>query len=400
MPELPTRILFLGFATSEVMYERLVTTDRGMPAQTHRFGWSVIEALSCAGADVVPVSVEPASDYPGNTRVLFRRSEFLRGGVQGITAGYLNITGLKHLTRYLSTRRTLSRLLRRGHKFDAVLIHGVHSPLLWAGLRLGRHCEIPVVTILTDPPSIKTPGDGALSRGMKMVDKRLILAALARMRGVVALAPQLAHDFAPGLPYLWMEGIARGLSVRRAGEGHVVPEVIYAGSLNHEYGVLDLVDSLEHSAGHWCLSVYGRGPAEGELAQRARTQPRLRLGGMRDAQQLAEVYGAARLLVNPRPPSAGFTLYSFPSKLLEFMSSGVPVVTTEIPNIPHDYLKHLIIAEAGPMGLARAIDAALERSWEELDGLGAGAREFILETRGIKSQGGRLLGFLASLRSA
>src|SRR5688572_30624752 len=95
-------VLYLGFAIPDDVLERLLATDRGMPVQTHKFGWSVIEAMMFAGIDVEVLSAEPASDYPFNSRIFFRGRRFVTRGVRGTSVPFINLTGLKHVTRYLS----------------------------------------------------------------------------------------------------------------------------------------------------------------------------------------------------------------------------------------------------------------------------------------------------------
>ncbi len=367
-----------------------------MPVQTHRFGWSMARSLRSAGIEVVAFGFLPAADFPHCSRIRFGRERYEQDGVLGTTLPFYNLTGLKHLSRFVSVRRAL-RQWRGGAAFDAVLIHGVHSPLLWAGLNAGKIRGVPVVTVLTDPPSTRTALDNLAATALKVADRRLIGAALARMDGVVALADGLATDFAPGLPTLLMEGIAADpLEFPSSTTRMARHEVVYAGSLNAEYGVLDLLEAVTRSAGQWRLAVYGRGPLEDLVRERARQSARVHFGGMADAQQLQSVYEQARLLVNPRPPNTMIAGYSFPSKILEYMASGTAVLTTRLPGIPADYEPHVTFSEPGAAGLARAIDRALQQP-DVLADIGAGGRDFILTTRGHAAQGERLRGFLQDL---
>ena len=41
--------------------------------------------------------------------------------------------------------------------------------------------------------------------------------------------------------------------------------------------------------------------------------------------------------MNPRSADAEYTKYSFPSKTIEYLATGVPVVMNRLPGIPEEY---------------------------------------------------------------
>ena len=57
--------------------------------------------------------------------------------------------------------------------------------------------------------------------------------------------------------------------------------------------------------------------------------------------------------VNPRPGAADFTRYSFPSKTLEYLDAGKPVLAYRNDGIPPEYDEHLLyISDPGPVAMA------------------------------------------------
>ena len=50
----------------------------------------------------------------------------------------------------------------------------------------------------------------------------------------------------------------------------------------------------------------------------------------------------ADVLVNPRLNEGEYTKYSFPSKTMEYLSTGRPVVCYKLDGIPDEYDKHLM----------------------------------------------------------
>lgn len=393
-------VAFFGFALPDEAFLLAAHSDRSMPIQTHKFGWAVIDAMESSGVRVVPISSAPVRDFPHNRKVVFRGGSFQRDATSGRTVTFVNITGLKHVTRFLSAAR-IGRQVSVEHPVDAILVHGVNSSLLWAAQRMGERLRVPTVVILTDPPSLSTPYDNPVTSWMKRFDKRLILGALRRVSGVVVLAPKLAAELCRDKPWIRMEGIATRLAPNGPPEAESrPPSVVYAGGLHESYGVRDLIDAVALSTSTWNLEIYGRGPMEDEAKQASQDDERIRFGGVLGGQDLISAYQRAALLVNPRKPDADFVEYSFPSKLLEYMASGVPVLTTRLPNIPDDYLEHLVTCDAGASGLAASIDEFMNRAPRERAEMGRRAQEFILATRGKHAQGAKLLQFVQSLRNA
>jgi hypothetical protein len=389
------RVLFVGFALPQREFDEVVATDAGMPIQTQRFGWSVIEALGAAGVEVDVVSAAPVTDYPSNTRVVFRGSRFEAAGTSGTTIAFLNITGLKHLSRFVTATAAVRRLARR-RRYDAILVHGVHSPFIWVAVRAARRSNIPAAVVLTDPPSLPTPFDARASRQLKRLDRHVILTGLARVAGVVALTQDLAQDFAAGRPWLQFEGIARPLGDTTEPREPAHPgAVVYAGGLAADYGVRRLVEAVGLSNGSWVLHVYGAGPLEDEVRSAAAADDRIVLHGLVDSGTLASAYAGASLLVNPRPVDRSFVRYSFPSKLIEYLGTGRAVMTTRLPTIPADYADHLAFCGDTAAEMASEIDDFFD-SGRHRTTTGSG-REFILTTRGVTAQGERLREFLRGL---
>ena len=393
-------VAFFGFALPDELFRLAAYSDRSMPIQTHKFGWAVVDAMESSGVSVVPISAAPVRDFPHNRQVLFRGSAFQRGGTRGRTVSFLNLTGLKHLTRFFSAAH-IGRQVAAERTVDAIFVHGVNSSLLWVAHRMGRRLRIPTVVIITDPPSLTTAYDNRATSWMKKLDRRLILSALGRASGVVVLAPKLAAELCSDKPWILMEGIAnRPPTVRAQMAESWPPSAVYAGGLHESYGVRDLIDAVALSSGTWNLEIYGKGPMEDEVKEASRADERILFGGVLGGQDLTSAYQRAALLVNPRKPDADFVEYSFPSKLLEYMASGVPVLTTRLPNIPDDYLEHLVTCEAGAGGLAASIDEVMKLAPRERAEMGIHAQEFILATRGKHAQGAKLLQFVHSLRNA
>jgi glycosyltransferase involved in cell wall biosynthesis len=103
----------------------------------------------------------------------------------------------------------------------------------------------------------------------------------------------------------------------------------------------------------------------------------------------------ATLLVNPRPTHEEFVKYSFPSKTMEYMSTGTPVLTTKLPGMPEAYYPHVYFIEQETVdGIIDALRKTLAHSDEALFEKGCKARTFVLESRNNVVQAAKILEML------
>jgi glycosyltransferase involved in cell wall biosynthesis len=103
----------------------------------------------------------------------------------------------------------------------------------------------------------------------------------------------------------------------------------------------------------------------------------------------------AMLLVNPRKPSVGLTRYSFPSKTMEYMASGTPMLGYALEGIPEEYYNHMFIPkDLSVDAMTNAINETLSKTPEELRQFGSLAKEFIRNNKESQHQVAKVIRFL------
>lgn len=202
-----------------------------------------------------------------------------------------------------------------------------------------------------------------------------------------------------GKPYVVLEGHADismelnkpSLQVKRK------PRIcLYAGSIHEMYGIKRLVEGfrlakLENTQ----LHIYGAGDFQEELQRIAAEDPSIVYGGLLMPSEVVAKEMEATLLVNPRPTDEEYVKYSFPSKTMEYMSTGTPVLTTMLPGLPKEYHTHVsFIREETAEGIAAALREVLGKSDEALFQMGCQAREFVLKERNNVVQAKKVLDML------
>lgn len=200
-------------------------------------------------------------------------------------------------------------------------------------------------------------------------------------------------------PYVILEGhsdISMREKIPSPDKKAPVRTVFYAGGVSRQYGLADLAEGfLLADIPNTRLEIYGPGDYVKDLQQLAEKDPRVFYGGMLLNTEIVEKEQEAALLVNPRPTHEEFVKYSFPSKTMEYMASGTPVLTTRLPGMPKEYYPYVdFIEEESPAGIAAALKKVLSHSDEELFRKGIAARDFVLKGRNNVVQAKKLLTML------
>ena len=90
----------------------------------------------------------------------------------------------------------------------------------------------------------------------------------------------------------------------------------------------------------------------------------------------------ADLLINPRPTHEEFTRYSFPSKNMEYMATGTPVLTTDLPGMPEEYKQYVyLLKDETEDGVCQALIQIFKEPDKERSEKGKKAKRFVMEKK-------------------
>ena len=123
--------------------------------------------------------------------------------------------------------------------------------------------------------------------------------------------------------------------------------------------------------------------------------PNLEYRGVAPNEEIVAEEMKATLLVNPRPTTEEFTKYSFPSKNMEYMASGTPLLTTKLPGMPEEYHQYVyLFEEESVQGYVNALRKVLSLPADTLYVKGEQAKKFVLQNKNYVAQAQRVLGLL------
>ena len=380
------KIVYVAGCVSEAAYAKLYGNPKSRPVfQAQKYNRLFIEGLS-AHTQVDVVGYPPVDEAAMESGVISVPDETVGNVHYHYIRTYRNSLRRRLHVGFCSFVKCL-KLLDRD---SAVMIDCLNQMSGLGALLASKLRRCRCVGIITDLPEFQ-------GGGLTMALSEFLI---RRSTDYVVLT-QAMNDRVnkKGKPYVVLEGhsditmTARKPSLEKKNGKRIC---LYAGSIHKIYGIQRLVEGFQMAAIPGAeLHIYGIGDYQQELEQIAEGNPSIHYGGLLLPSQVVEKEMEAAVLINPRPSDEKYVRYSFPSKTMEYMSTGTPVLTTALPCIPEEYGPYLyFIQKETAEGIAAALREVLSHSDAELFEKGCRAREFVLEQRNNVVQAAKVLEML------
>lgn len=196
-------------------------------------------------------------------------------------------------------------------------------------------------------------------------------------------------------PYVVIEGmvdVKMNKMLNKIEDKYEEKVIIYAGALYEKYGVKSLIEAfIELKDKDARLWLFGDGDLVNEINTYQEKDSRIKYFGVVPNDHVVREQLKATLLVNPRPSNEEFTKYSFPSKNMEYMASGTPVLTTPLHGMPKEYNDYVYLFEDEAVdGMIKTLTTILSKDKSELHDKGIRAKEFVLKEKNNVVQAGKI----------
>lgn len=310
------------------------------------------------------------------------------GKSKDVNVGFLNLIGIKIISRYYSLKPFVKEWIEINKEEQKVVIAYAMTSEFTAILHYIKKLDKNVLTclIVPDLPQFMNLGksQNIIKKMLKNIGFTFILDKIKSIDTFVLLTSYMSQALKIKKAYVVVEGIStdvfKNLEKTNFETERNTKLILYTGELNEKYGVVDLVESFRKLDYENCkLVICGSGEAE-ELIKKASEQDnRIEYKGLLSRNEVLHLQQNATLLVNPRRNIGEFTKFSFPSKILEYMSSGRPVLAYMLDGMPDEYRDYIyLIEDKSEYGLVHSLKEILSKSEEELNNKGRKAKEFVI----------------------
>lgn len=316
-----------------------------------------------------------------------------------VNVGYCNITAVKQLSKPYRLKRRAEEWARRknGNKFF-VLVYSLEPEFLNTAYILKNKFNCHVCILTADLPKFTDADKGGrfIYNFTAAYRTHNAFTKIKCADSYVFLTESMAEYFGvKDKPYTVMEGIVPKMNVSgKMYNDTGIKYVVYTGTLTRKYGVMDLVNAfLKIKKENYRLIICGSGETENEI--RNINDSRVIYKGVVTHDEAKKIQSEATVLVNPRNNNEEFTKYSFPSKLMEYMLAGRPVLCFKLDGIPDEYDEYLNYFDSTD-NIGTVIEQFCEMSEEQLFKIGEKAQKYVIENKNSKVQMGRVLKMMKS----
>lgn len=324
------------------------------------------------------------------------------GGKTGCLAGFLNIMYLNKPLTACRLKSQVRKWIRQNRQCDGVdvFVYEARSACMQAAALVKKHIpNTRIHLIVPDLPCFMDLHMSPLKRKLKQWDWRRICRSLADMDDFILYTQTMAQRLGiQDRPWLRMEGSIRVQPDSPVSD--VAPAdtcvVMYSGSINARFGILNLVEAMKLLGSGYALWITGMGP-DAELVKSAAAQTEnVRFYGFLPSQQaVMDMQAQATALINMRDPGEEASAYCFPSKLFEYMLTGRPVLSCRLGGIPEEYFEYLIeMQDISPEGIAESVRRLAAMTPQQRQNAGTKGREFVLQQKNHLAQAERIWTFI------
>lgn len=405
-------IIFLGGMFPRGSEQWILDNSKGnVQNPANVLQWNLVDGLATqVGDNFKVISSLFIGSYPAHfKKIRIPNSQFfVSNKARGSCVGFYNLPVFKHLSKYLSLRKPLQTATNSTSLSNVLIGYSFTYPIAYS-LRRAKRADPSVITCLVVPdlPELlyQSQESSFLKRRVQARLLERLLGTLEYIDCLVVLTEPMISRLGYKKPYVVIEGVAdavpleKGIDSRNQNENSKGPRIMYSGAMKEKYGILHLVEAfLQISDPSARLILCGVGDADSKIREFAGRDSRIIQMGLIPRDEVIALQQAATVLVNPRQNVGDYVKYSFPSKLIEYLTSGTPVVAYHLDGMPAEYKNYIVsVPDNSVSSLRDAIQDVCNLTPAQRRDLGQRGREFVLESKNPAIQTNKILRMLSEI---
>ena len=394
-------IAFLGGVFPDEIYDLINQNSiNNMQNAANSLQWKIIKGLDDINESSTKIFTYPfIGSYPKRYKKLFiSELEFSHDSrSKDISMGYCNFSVYKQIRAFFIIKRYLKKWLLSNDGRKKILF--VYSPQKYF-MRIidyirGKHSEVLTCLIVPDLPEYTLMDrNNFLIRAVKKNHMKALLNCVHKTDWVVCLTKQMAERLNV-TRYSIVEGIAN-TEVKYC---PIIKKsyIAYTGSLTKKYGIMELIKSFAACRIECELWICGDGECKEDILKICHQNEKIKYLGRLSKQAVENIQKDATILVNPRRNDSDYTAYSFPSKTMEYLIAGRPVICYKLDGIPREYDDYLIYVDKEYNDdLVKALENTYSMTIDKLNSIGEKNSLFVSKYKNPKEQMNRVLSEIIS----
>ena len=372
----------------------------------NKFQWKLITGIeSILQKKINVISAKFIGGYPTEYKKLIIKSHsfFTDNFSTKKQVGFVNIWGIKNIFREKIIYSELVKWYHSDNHNKLLIIYSLHLPFINAAIKLKKkYKNINIHFIIPDLPEYMRlkSNKNIVYDIFKKKDTKIIRKNIPCFDSYTILTKHMADNL--NLRYdkcTVIEGISDDIDESNYSTiDKKSKTILYTGTLNYKYGIKELVDSfLKIDMDDITLEICGLGEAKEYVINQSKKNPQIKYLGWLESKQIKKLQMQASILINPRKNTGNYVKYSFPSKIIEYMSTGTPVMSYKLDGIPNDYDDYLYyIDDKDPNGLTNKMIEIFNVKQTDLDKFGQEAKRFVAHNKSKEIQAKKILDLISS----
>jgi len=387
-------LILTGLFPDEIRSELIENSKANTQFAADALQWSFLKGLTKYYNNPRVLNFPFVGSYPTLCKTPFIKSfSFGKGkGFDGVNIGYFNLIALKNAIIFRQAKKNIRKWARQTKGEKAIVIYSAFLPFLKAAIAGKKEFpELKVYLILPDLPQFMGGPNNALYKAFKKITNDQLYKCFSQIDGFVLLSKFMTESLPIGnKPWTVVEGIFNDQASAAPVPKMVFDKkiILYTGTLARRYGILRLLEAFGLiDDKNYLLVICGDGDTKEDINLAAEKDSRIIYKGSIDRAEVLKLQQQASLLINPRTAEGEFTRFSFPSKTMEYLASGVPTLLYKLPGIPDEYYNYCYsLEDVSTSALAKKITEILSLDATVLTEKGRLAREFILNNKNPEKQ--------------
>ena len=305
-----------------------------------------------------------------------------------ITWHYLKRSG-DRIIRTISVVPQAKKILKKIDTKDSIIITDTINPTVVRAVeKINKKYQLPVLGVCTDSPSNIS--------GTRKSYTLYLLSKTNNFDGYICLTEGLKTLFNPdNKPSYIFEGLVEDRKFEKPNE-KVKPYFFFGGALMERYGIYNLIEAFkELNNQNIDLYICGHHGDKARIKDAIKGQNNIKFLGLLPMNKVLEYETNSIGCINPRPFSEDLDRFSIPSKTLEYMSMGRPVISVRNTILMEKFPEGVIWAQSSSKDdLVKSMEQVLSLTEIERENMGEETKNRVLKLYSLQSVGEGIQNFL------
>jgi len=405
------KLLFIGgFFSTQLENEIILNSKSHIDYAANKLQWKFIQGLSSIKKTEINIISAPfVNPFPkGYKKIRFNKKPIeKKDNIEIHYVNFCNLWGYRNISRKYAINRKICKL--PVNEIDVVFLYSAHTPIVQAAKKIKKINSLThICLILPDLPEFmnRNRKKNFLYKVFKKIDIKIFKKNIKYIDSFVLLTENMSNYLnIKDKPFVVIEGMINPEEIVIKGDKSddysQKKDVVYTGNLVATNGILNLLEAFHQIEDqNLNLVICGKGETENKIKEYTEIDKRIHFLGQVKNEEVLEIQRNALVLVNPRQNIGEYTKYSFPSKNMEYLLSGNPVIAYKLDGIPDEYDEYFFYPEDNSIeALRNKIIEVSKISPEERQKIGEKSRNFVLENKNPYVSAQKIMNMIQNERS-